>query len=116
MRTSWWMKGMLAASACLGLAAMAWSQAKTGPTVAELLTFKPLQQGIVCGTPTPQDMSKCKVEALEGGPKGTTGWVLRDPKGLLLRKFSFSNGAKQPDQWSYYKDGVEVYREIDTNA
>ena len=34
---------------------------------------------------------------------------------MILRKFVDTNGDNVVDQWSYYKDGVEVYRDIDSN-
>src|SRR5262249_11882947 len=43
------------------------------------------------------------------------GWVVRDASGQMLRKFLDTNGDDYVDQWSYYKDGVEVYRDIDSN-
>src|SRR5262249_23650101 len=51
---------------------------------------------------------------LEQGKGNASGWLLRDAKGQPLRRFFDSNGDGKPDVWSYYKDGVEVYREIDT--
>ena len=33
----------------------------------------------------------------------------------ILRRFLDTNGDNDVDQWCYYKDGVEVYRDIDTN-
>ena len=34
---------------------------------------------------------------------------------MILRKFVDTNDDNVVDQWSYYKDGVEVYRDIDSN-
>jgi hypothetical protein len=101
-----------------------WGGAATGwsappPTVAEMLSLQPKQEGVVCSTPTPQEQDACKVEAIRGKGQGA-GWLLRDPRGLPLRRFYNSRYIDgQPgthmDVWSYYKDGVEVYRETDTN-
>jgi hypothetical protein len=115
MRTSTLTQGLLIGSALLSLASLAWAQAKNAPTVEQMLNFKPMQKGIIYSTPAAADLSKCKVEFVEGPAKGNSAWVLRDPKGQMLRKFSFSAGNKYTDQWSYYKDGLEVYRELDTN-
>src|SRR5919199_872200 len=94
-----------------GSAASAWA----APTVAQMLSFHPRQQGITCSTPTPQEQEACKVELVTGSKAGSNGWLLRDPRGLPLRRFFDSNGDKKIDVWSYYLDGAEVYREIDSN-
>jgi thiol-disulfide isomerase/thioredoxin len=90
------------------------AQAKT-PTVEEMLAYSPIQKGVSYSTPTRQEYGQCKVEAVQGATKGSTGWVLKDPKGLIVRKYMDTAGRGYPDQWSYYKDGLEVYREIDSN-
>ncbi len=41
---------------------------------------------------------------------------MESPDGILLRKFLDTDGDNVVDQWSYYKDGVEVYREIATKS
>ena len=115
MRLSWWTKELLAGITLLGLVGVAAAQAKGVPTVEQMLSIKPVQKGIVYTTPTPQEFSKCKVEVVDGAAKGTSAFVLRDGQGQMLRKFYDSNGDRYPDQWSYYKDGLEVYREIDGN-
>ena len=35
--------------------------------------------------------------------------------GKILRKFVDTNGDNIVDQWGYFNDGVEVYRDIDSN-
>ena len=42
---------------------------------------------------------------------GHVGWLVESPDGVLLRKFVDTDGDNVVDQWSYFKDGVEVYRE-----
>jgi thiol-disulfide isomerase/thioredoxin len=105
-----------------GLAAgllLAWSAAalaaKDPPSVAEMLQFRPLQEGVAMSTPTAQELAGCKVELYKKG-KGS-GWLLRDGHGLPLRRFFDSRyvetgGKSTVDVWSYYKDGLEVYREL----
>jgi thiol-disulfide isomerase/thioredoxin len=88
--------------------------AGAAPDVSLVLKFRPHQEGIVYTIPTPQEEAACKVE-LEKGQGNASGWLLRDAKGQPLRRFYDSNGDGKPDVWSYFKDGVEVYREIDTN-
>ena len=40
--------------------------------------------------------------------------MVEGPDGRVLRKFVDTNGDNVVDQWSYYKDGLEVYRDIDS--
>ncbi len=86
--------------------------ATAAPTVTAMLTFKPRQEGVVCTTPAADKQAGCKVELLKGAHG--SGWVLKDEEGNLLRRFFDSNGDNHIDVWAYYKDGVEVYAEIDT--
>jgi hypothetical protein len=83
------------------------------PTVSQMLSFRPKQAGINYSSPTAQEKENCKVE-LVNGTRGSSAWLLRDPQGRILRRFFDSNGDKKIDIWSYYLDGVEVYREIDS--
>ena len=43
------------------------------------------------------------------------GLDCRESRRRDLRKFVDTNDDNVVDQWSYYKDGVEVYRDIDSN-
>ncbi len=56
---------------------------------------------------------KCTIKAEK--VDGQTGWVVRDPHGQILREFVDTNGDNVVDRWSYFKDGIEVYRDIDSN-
>jgi len=88
---------------------------QAAPTVEQMLTFQPRQKGVAISTPTQAEYRQCKVELVQGISPGSTGWALRDPEGRFLRRFMDTNGDRYPDQWCYYKDGVEVYREVDSN-
>ncbi len=103
--------GMLASCLLLWGAAPALAQ----PTVAQMLSFKPRQPGVQISTPTPDEQAGCKVELERGAQPGSSGWVLLDSQKRKVRRFFDSNADKKIDLWSYYKDGSEVYREIDTN-
>jgi hypothetical protein len=85
------------------------------PTVAQMLAFRPHQPGIVCSTPTEAEQSSCKVELVSGAQRGSSGWLLRDPQGRPLRRYFDTNGDRNVDVWSYYQDGVEVYREVSSD-
>ncbi len=83
------------------------------PTVEQALNLTPVQAGVDYDRPGPQDIPKCKIIAKK--INGQVGWVVDGPDGTILRKFVDTNGDNVVDQWSYYKDGVEVYRDIDSN-
>ena len=46
---------------------------------------------------------------------GKTGYVMADPTNRIVRVLLDTNKDKRLDRFSYYKDGIEVYREIDTD-
>jgi len=89
------------------------------PTVVEVLGFKPLQSGVNVTTPTAAELSACRVEAVRpvklASGKSTSGWILRDGKGAMLRRFVDSDGDGKVDVYSYFLNGEEAYREADSN-
>ena len=99
--------------ACLGLAMTACA---APPEVIRALSFRPLQKNVIYTQPVEADIEKCRMEPFRGkeGRKGS-GWVLKDGRGQILRRFVDNNGDNYTDQWSYYLDGNEVYREVDSN-
>jgi hypothetical protein len=103
--------GMLAGCLLL-MSGVAW--AAEPPTVGQMLKFHPRQEGVNCKTPTAQEEPGCKVEPVKSGDK-TIGWALRDSSGQTLRRFLDSENRNRIDVWSYYFNGVEVYREMDTD-
>ncbi len=108
-RTRWWGLAGLG-----GAAFLAWSgSAHAAPTPAQILAFTPHQTGIECSTPNAEQQKSCKVTLLKDR-KGS-GWLMTDGAGQPLRRFYDSNSDNKIDVWSYFKDGVEVYREMDSN-
>lgn len=103
------MRSRLALTAALSVLATAASGA---PTVEQVLALKPTQSDIIIDTPTAEQVAQCRVEILK---KPTSGWTLRDHRGLVVRRFIDSNGDNVVDQWSYFLSGTEVYRDVDTN-
>ncbi len=65
-------------------------------------------------TPDKSEWNKCKIETVKIG-KGT-GYVVTGPQGQTLRRFIDADGNQTVDQYRYYKDGLEVYREIDSTG
>jgi thiol-disulfide isomerase/thioredoxin len=95
----------LALSFACGQAALA-----AGPTAKDALSLQPVNKDVDIERPTAEEAEKCTIQA-----EGKKGWVVRDAGGQVLRTFSDTNGDNIVDQWCYYKDGVEVYRDIDSN-
>lgn len=87
--------------------------ALAAPSVDEALKYSPVQPGIVYDTPTPDEAKDCKISAEK--VRNATGWVVRGPDGALLRQFVDSNADNIVDTWSYYRGGLEVYRDIDAD-
>lgn len=88
------------------------SVAADGPDIAKVLALKPVQADVVYDTPPIEVWEKCKLEVLK---KPNSGWILRDHRGLVIRKFIDTTNDNVVDRWSYYMNGQEVYRDVDTN-
>lgn len=99
----------------LGLA-VAGPAAAQVPPIELIFKYKPSQKDVEVETPPAAEFEKCKVE--NENTATTSGWVVYGPQGQVLRRFVDSDGDKerQVDLWRYYKNGLEVYRDIDTNA
>jgi thiol-disulfide isomerase/thioredoxin len=99
-------------SASIALSAAASARAAS-PTVEQALKLAPIQKDVDYDVPSAADAAKCTIKAEKVG--GQTGWVVRGPNGQILRQFVDTNGDNVVDRWSYFKDGIEVYRDIDEN-
>lgn len=89
------------------------SQAQKSPSAADALRLTPVQRDVDFDRPDAAAAAKCTIAAETSG--GLTGWVVRDDAGLVLRRFLDTNGDNKVDQWCYYRDGIEVYRDIDAD-
>lgn len=89
-----------------------WSLA-ANPSAEQALKLVPVQSGVDFDRPTADEAPKCKMLAKK--IDGRVGWIVETPNGTILRRFVDTNGNNVVDQWSYYKDGLEVYRDIDFN-
>jgi thiol-disulfide isomerase/thioredoxin len=92
-------------------------QAPKAPTAKDLLGLSPILAGVEYDVP-PDEAAKnaCKVENVLNDQQRSIGYALRDGQGKLLRRFVIAHGSKRLDQWSYYQDGFEVYREDDLDG
>jgi thiol-disulfide isomerase/thioredoxin len=79
-------------------------------TVEQILRVTPSQDGVDYDRPKPEDVPRCKISVKKVA--GNSGWIVEGPDGVVLRKFLDTNGDNVVDQWSFYKDGVEVYRDL----
>ena len=87
--------------------------ADAAPTVATALKLMPTQRQVSYDRPASGDIADCTIEAVKTGE--ASGWIVRDGGGKILRRFVDTNGDNVVDFWSYYKDGIEVFRDIDTD-
>lgn len=90
---------------------LAVATAAQSATIQQALGLKPIQANIDYDQPDSGDVEKCNIKLVDGG----TTWVVTDPDGKVLRRFSDSNSDKVIDTWSYFKNGLEVYRDIDAD-
>ena len=99
----------LAAAWFLSLAPMMASAVDV--TAKQLMGFRPSLKGVEYELPTdPAGIAACKAETIPGG------FQLRDGQGKVLCRLVDRNGDAKLDQWSYYQDGFEIYRETDLNG
>jgi thiol-disulfide isomerase/thioredoxin len=99
--------GMSLLLSCCALPSIAWAQ----PTVRQALSLVPMQQDVPYDRPEADQIDRCSIEPQRTGDQ--RAWVVTDPNGSLLRRFTDSNGDNKIDQWCYFQGGVETYRDID---
>lgn len=83
-------------------------------TIEDALKQRPRQKDVDYDIPAANEHDKCKLAAYKEGK--VTGWVVTGPNGQVLRRFLDTDGNNVVDTFSYFKDGLEVYREIETNG
>ena len=82
------------------------------PTVEYALGLKPRH---AVDYDVPDDAAAKQATLSMEKTDGMTAWVVRSADGTLLRRFADTNGDRVVDHWSYYRDGLEVYRDIDAD-
>lgn len=83
------------------------------PSAADALKLKPIQSDVDYDTPAADTAAKCTIAVVN--QRQQAGWEVRDPDGQLLRRFLDTNGDNKVDQWCYFQNGIEIYRDIDSN-
>ncbi len=82
--------------------------------VEKALSRKPVQRNVNYDIPSKSDYGQYKVErTLKKFKK--PGFVVYDSTGRIMRLFFDLNRDKTLDSWSYFKDGIEVYRDVDVD-
>jgi thiol-disulfide isomerase/thioredoxin len=103
LRTTWAAAWLLALVGSMASAA--------DELTTQLLGFRPSLKGVDYDFPTdPASVAACKGEEITGG------YQLRDGQGKILCRLMCRNKPGKVDQWSYYQDGFEFYRELDNNG
>ncbi len=83
------------------------------PALADALKLKPIQPDVDYDQPDAQAAQRCVLNSIKA--PSVSGWEVRTGDGDLLRRFLDTNGDNKLDQWCYYQDGVEVYRDLDSD-
>jgi len=79
------------------------------PTVEYALGLRPSQRNVDCDTPEGEAARNSTIKTEK------SAFIVRGPAGEVLRVFADTNGDRTVDVWSFYKDGVEVFRDIDSD-
>lgn len=86
--------------------------AQDSDRLKQAMAYRPTQKGIEYDQPA----ADASVRLENASTIGQTGFVVRDAENRLLRRFVDSAGNRKIDTWAYYMGGLEVYRDIDTDA
>ena len=81
----------------------------------QALSIRPKQSDVEFDIPSAAEQANCLLEK-SSAENGGSGWIIKDGNRRVLRKFLDLDGDSKLDQWSYYKNGIEVYRDIDSNG
>ena len=89
------------------------STAADPPTPAQALSLKPMQPFVEYTIPGNEEADQCTVKLEKEGK--SSNWVVNNRSGEVLRRFYDTNADNYVDMWCYFLNGVEVYRDIDSN-
>lgn len=76
------------------------------------LKLLPTQKGVDIDMPSEEEAGRCKIDYYDG----RKGYIVTGPQNNTLRLFLDSKGEGRINQWAYFKNGVEVYRDIDSDG
>ena len=89
------------------------AQASNAPSIKAALALRPLQADVDYDVPDVKTLDQCKVTLAKEGK--ASGWIVSGAAGQPLRRFMDSDGDGEVDLYSYFKNGLEVYREFDSS-
>ncbi len=100
-----------AAFLVVGIVGRAAAAAGEPPTAAQALGVTPVQSLVEYATVNKEEAAQCTIRH----EKENNAWVVRNRQGEILRRFADTNGDNIVDMWCYYLNGLEVYRDVDSN-
>lgn len=83
------------------------------PSAEAALALQPVQSDVPYFKVAKEDIASCRVTDLR--ENGWSGWTVEAADGTRLRRFADTNGDKKIDLWCYYDQGIEVYRDVDSD-
>ncbi len=89
------------------------AQAEVDPQIEKGLSISPRQSDVLIEKVSAADLAACtkRIEKRNNAE----GLLLLGPNSQPLRWFADTNGDRSIDMWSYFNNGVEVYRDIDSD-
>ena len=84
------------------------------PSIEQALALSPVQDDVNYQTVDAAEAAECSVEDIE--IDGWSGWEVIAGDGSILRRFADTDRDKKIDLWCYFDQGVEVYRDIDSDG
>ena len=82
--------------------------------IASALKLTPKQGGVDYDQPKTDEYKDCRIERA-ADTYDVPGWIVYDNTGRIVRVLLDRNRDRDLDQWSYYKNGIEVYRDVDSD-
>jgi thiol-disulfide isomerase/thioredoxin len=107
----------LASYGCLasvGTALAAGSTHAQDKQLAQALSYGPRNQEIEYQKVSDKEAANCQGKTAR--INGVNGYLVTGPTGETLRFLADNDGDRSVDQWSYYLNGIEVHRELDTDG
>jgi len=88
-----------------------------GQGVSDLVGRKPVQPGVKVTQPSAAELATLKAEPIKYADQpAVSGVTVKDASGKTVRQMIAISGAKKQQFVTYFLDGVEAYREIDTTG
>ena len=75
------------------------------------LEIMPKQRDVDFDQPAGKELANYRLEET----RDPMGYLVTDNSGRIVRRYIDNGGDTQLDEWSYFKNGIEVYRDIDAN-